>query len=238
LQISKILKSLHICCIILILVENSLVLQLQKLADLFRHLANIVVEDLTKAICHGSFLKLFEGLEQVQLRDFPVVICIEGIKGELQHEVAILDYHLNLCLIAAKINGPCVVENIVDLLRESNAKSSFQELLKSLLGETQAGGSLFLVFGSIFTFTHLLEVLDRYLLYEFIGFFAHVLSDVLEFTLSLLLGVLAIFAGVKSFAYVFSRRISRGIAALGTKAFGVIFWGCHEVVLCSALNSS
>lgn len=177
----------------MILVENSLVLQLQKLADLFRHLADIVVEDLTKAICHGSFLKLFEGLEQVQLRDFPVVICIEGIKGELQHEVAILDYHLNLSLIAAKINGSCVVENIVDLLRESNAKFAFQELLKSLLGETQAGSSLF---GSIFTFTHLLEVLDRYLLCEFSGFFAHFLSDVLEFTLSLLLGVFAIFAGV------------------------------------------
>ena len=217
LQISKILKSLHICCIILILLQNSLVLQGQQLADLFRHLADIVVEYLTKAIGHGSFLKLFEGLEQVQLRDFPVVICIEDIKGELQHEVAILDDHLNLSLVAAEIDGTCVVENIVDLLREGNAKSAFQELLKSLFGETQAGRSLF---GSIFITAHLLEVLGRYLLCEFAGFCTYSfqcshmvkqsssiysLSNVLEVSFStLVLCLFAMFASVYSFPYVFS----------------------------------
>lgn len=171
----------------MILLQNSLVLQVQELADLFRHLADIVVEDLAKAIGHGSFLKLFEGLEQVQLRDFLVVICIEDIKGELQHEVAILDDHLNLSLVAIKIDSTCVVENIVDLLREGNAKSAFQELLKSWFGETQAGScNSRSLFGSIFITAHLLEVLGRYLLGEFSGFFTYVLSDVLEFSFSLL----------------------------------------------------
>lgn len=138
----------------MILLQHSLVLQVQELADLLRHLADIVVEDLAKAIGHGSFLKLFEGLEQVQLRDFLIVIHIEDIKGQLQHEVAILDDHLDLSLVANEIDGTCVVENIVNLLCEGNAKSAFQELLKPLFGETQAGGSLF---GSIAA--HLLEVL-------------------------------------------------------------------------------
>ena len=128
LHVSEVLQTVHIELVSSILLKCGIVFNFDKLSQFLGHTADITVEYFTKFITHMARFELIKYFEQVQLRDFLVIICVEKVEGQLEHEIPIFDNHFDLLLKTSVVHASRIVQNIVYLLGKWKTESGSKKL--------------------------------------------------------------------------------------------------------------
>ena len=81
--------------------------------DLFRHHAHVLVHNLAEFFIHRTLIEDAKHLENVELGNFSVAICVEDVECKLHEEVVIYDYLLKLLDVLPFVDVARVVEDLV-----------------------------------------------------------------------------------------------------------------------------